>query len=529
MSKWYKKKNPYRWEDKILRRKDTEWYQCAVANGWFDHTRDPSNPNFAYTLMSGGVLNVPIENAKQFLKLVAQDMDNGHVPDLNEISAPITRLYMDLDFKEESTEDNDVQLFSEQVITENECKFNGAGDGRGTKQFPAIVIEERELERTSYHNSVVVWQIAKAVAEYFPGVADKSSETFHVHAMWRPSRFKTKTNEYVNADGKHVRETVITHRSFGMHLVWPNLHVTHEEALTIRLGVIRALAAHFTRKGSPNNRTSPSVNSWEDIVDENVYLPVPSMRLIGSDKYQKCPECQQRGKKVDFVPFSCRCHGSRKVPSNSIYHYQVTYDGEGHDLTKIYKKHFAGSTFLLLAQCSIRDPNRPDLVRQRKMSSEDPVMVVPDNAPRYTGFKPDCKHGLLQSADEAKKYDEKTKKMVSGARTYARKTLEILSVDSKEFIAVQNIFNNAETVQANSKHRVDQFNFARYAGICVDRIRRGEVNGNMYYLIDVCDSGKTDSATYCHNAGRNHLCEKNVYFKISRKQGIVQRCCCWSQ
>ena len=119
--------------------------------------------------------------------------------------------------------------------------------------------------------------------------------------------------------------------------------------------------------------------------------------------------------------------------------------------------------------------------------------------------------------------------MVSGARIYARKTLETLSVDSKEFIAVQNVFNNAETVQTNSKHRVEQFNFARYAGICVDRIRRGELNGYIYYLVDVCDSGKTDSATFCHNAGRNHQCEKNVYFKISRKTGIVQRCCCWSQ
>jgi len=572
-------------ENKISTRRKTAWYEYAMRNNMFQHHRDKSNPDFAYTLMSGGVLNVPIERQRELLRHLALDIDNGFLPDFNEISPPITRLYMDLDFKAESTAHNSVQLFTERIVKR---KKNGSA---GTEKFPAIIIEERPLERRRLHNIFVAMCIAQKVKEYFPGKADPRDIFFHAHCMWRPGKFVTETLNYVNDEGQHVRETRIVKRTFGMHIVWPNIHVTHEQALHLREGVIRALAAKFQRKNNPNNRTEAGLNSWEDVVDENVYLPVPSMRMVLSDKYQSCPECGQRNQRLygsrkrppkrsfgeeEFQPFHfhCMCRGSGKIACNSIYQYEATVDADNCEVTDIYKRLFKNNTMRLLVQCSLRDPRRPDLIRKKCFREDDCTMQLPDDAPRYPKFAPDKNDTLSTATERATQYHDKLKKMTAGARQYvADKRHELLSVDSKEFAAVQNIFNNVDSVMEQARARlrrgcgtkarkrkagekVDRYgddnadgltakalikarkdastvenllDLMPYANLSVYRLRRGEIGGNFYYLVDVANNGLCENASYCNNVQRLHKCEKNVYFKITLKNGITQKCLCWGK
>lgn len=568
-----KKTNAYRAQpERTKTRKQTLWYEYVTRNNMLEYKADVSNADFSHTLMSGGVLNVPIERQRQLYKLLARDIDAGVTPDFNEISAPITRLYMDLDFRATSTEENEIQLFSRRIITHD-------NSGSGTEKFPAVIIEEEPLERRRYHNLVVVNCIAQKVAEYFPTVQDREDIFFHVHCMWRPATFEREQHNFINESGQHVQENRIVMRKFGMHLVWPNLYVTHEQALHLREGVIRALAAKFQRKGNPNNRTQDGLNAWENIVDENVYLPVPSMRMLLSDKYKKCPECERRNKHMygnakgppkssaknksgdEYHPyhFHCVCRGTGKIACNSIYQYEATVDAAGREVTKVYRPHFKADTYKMLAQCSIRDARRPDLVRNKTFRSTDHVMQLPVDAPRYPKFKPSERDTLATNEKRAADYKARTSKMAAASRHYAsEQTHELLSVDSKEFACVQNVFNNSESVvqqaraqQTRASKKKSNKNEAaksaifnahvgdaadkaildltRYAHLSVYRLRRGQINGNYYYLVDVADNGLCANATYCHNVGRLHTCEKNVYFKITRKQGIVQKCLCWGK
>jgi hypothetical protein len=576
-------------ELRVRHRKRTRWYEYVTQNNMFDRVRNLQNPDFSHTLMAGGVLNVPIERYDELLVLLADDIKDGVVPDLNEISAPITRLYMDLDFKDELVvarsddsarattatgnggDGSNIQLYSRRVIKELDT-------GAGSEKFPAIVIQEEPLERRRYHNLVVVNCIAGKVKEYFPTIPDGTDTRFHVHCMWRAARFKYGTERYINAKGQHVEETRVTHRSFGMHLVWPNLYVTHEQALHLREGVIRALAAKFVSKNNPNNRTLPGLNGWESIVDENVYLPVPSMRMLKCDKYEPCPECVARNLRIyntkkapakkraapdaahsatdtaenvfDDYRFQCICHGSGKMPCNSIYHYEATFDAGGNELTNLYEKPFKDSTYKLLTQCCIRDPKRADLVRRNQFAPTDHVMQLPASAPRYPKFVPSVRDSLATSEKRAKDYTDKISKVV--ARYGDDERYEVLSLGTREFTAVQTLFNNAQAVMdealrnaevrgkrgAKSTKNNDKestvmrkgvLEFAKYANLTVHKVRRGRNGaGQYYYLVDVTGNGLSDNVNYCFNIERQHKCEKNIYFKITPRHGIVQKCLCWS-
>ena len=585
MNQFGRRDNEYD-EQRVKSRKQTRWYEFVSRNNMIEAVRDIANPDFSHTLLAGGVLNVPIERYDELLMLLSQDIDDGVVPDFNEISPPITRLYMDLDFKDElppaSADDSAApQLYSRRVVKELD-------QGSGSEKFPAIVIEEEPLERRRYHNLVVVNCIANKVAEYFPAVADHTAGFFHVHCMWRPARFKFKVERYVNTKGQHVEETKVVHRSFGMHLVWPNLYVTHEQALHLREGVIRALAAKFLSKGSPNNRSQRGLNSWEAIVDEKVYLPVPSMRMILSDKYELCGECAERNLKrygckkapvrqrvkatsatattttvttfeeedpFEDYKFQCVCHGTGKVPCNSVYAYEATFDAAGRELTKHYERSFKKNTYKLLAQCCIRDPSRPDLLRQRQFAAHDHQMQLPVSAPRYPHFVPSLADSLAVNAQRKEEYVARVKTISATVRQYADDDKhELLTLDTKEFMAVQNMFNNAtsavqqaqrkakpagakrakkETAAAAAAAAADDndgvLDLTRYANITVHRLRRGHINGSFYYLVDVADNGLCTNAAYCHNVQRLHTCDKNVYFKITAAHGIVQKCLCWGK
>jgi len=573
-------------------RRHSRWFKYVTENGFIERTRDASNVNFSHTLMSGGVLNIPIEKHCEALAELADDIDNGFLPDWNEIAAPINRLFIDLDFHARSTEENDVQLFSKRTVLQNK---NAGNNGNGSENFPAIEITEEPLERRRLHNMMVASCIAKKVAEYFPQVGQGTDCFFHVHCMWRPSRFTYETRSFVNENGQHVREKRVVTRKFGMHLVWPKIYVTMEQALHLREGILRALARRFQVKTHPNNRNRDGLNSWESVVDENVYLPIASMRMVCCDKFDTCSECTERnlrlyGTKRPPKPaanatksgaeqqaytsynFHCRCRGSGRIACNSIYTYQGTMDAAGRELTNMYKTAFRDSTYVMLVNCTIRDPERIDLVRKRRFAQSDHTMQIPPLAPRYVGFVPSVDENVEEAQQRAAQHRKTSHQIAASTRIYAESDRhESLSVDTKEFMAIQNLFENCSGAvydalmrntdrptsgtgkrarkkwsasneqNATLSRMLDQqqmdgsqkrkrggtvLDLRVYDSASVVRVRRGSINNNYYYLIDVSDNGICQTANYCHNVQRVHTCEKNVYFKITKKTGIVQRCLC---
>jgi len=123
-------------EQRTVGRKQTRWYEFVKSNNMILPKRDPSNSDFSHTLLSGGVLNVPVERHRHLLLCLAKDIQDGFLPDFNEIAPPISRLYMDLDFKDKIVDVGVAAVvvkFSSFVTVGNRtADSGGAVDGGGT-------------------------------------------------------------------------------------------------------------------------------------------------------------------------------------------------------------------------------------------------------------------------------------------------------------------------------------------------------------------------------------------------------------
>lgn len=67
----------------------------------------------------------------------------------------------------------------------------------------------------------------------------------------------------------------------GIHLIWPNLFVTSETALCLRLGIIQKL-----KMSNVSKKVSNSELDWDTIIDEVIYTRT-GYRMVGSDKMIK--------------------------------------------------------------------------------------------------------------------------------------------------------------------------------------------------------------------------------------------------
>ena len=96
----------------------------------------------------------------------------------------------------------------------------------------------------------------------------------------------------------------------GVHLHWPNIFVTGEQAMTIRESVIADMTLTF------GPRVPPYQNSWEDVIDSAVFFKDgkegSGLRMYGSRKSETCPDCKGKLKNADgtwkkCTNSRCRC------------------------------------------------------------------------------------------------------------------------------------------------------------------------------------------------------------------------------
>lgn len=107
-----------------------------------------------------------------------------------------------------------------------------------------------------------------------------------------------------------VSAVVKPHKS-GIHVIFPNLYVTDQEAMEIRgLFVVRLIEKYGEMRGVQN--------AWEDIVDASIYGP-NGFRMMFSHKATPCPQCH--GGKIKYSrDQSCPlCNGWKKVDVGRAY------------------------------------------------------------------------------------------------------------------------------------------------------------------------------------------------------------------
>ena len=94
----------------------------------------------------------------------------------------------------------------------------------------------------------------------------------------------------------------------GIHVHFPNLHVTRETACFIREAVIQKLCNHMGERPSPSGPTT-----WHDDVDAAVFAG-NGLRLLYSRKMIICPTCKSRGKEGCIT-----CLGVGRVDEGRAY------------------------------------------------------------------------------------------------------------------------------------------------------------------------------------------------------------------
>lgn len=231
----------------------------------------------------GGKYKVDAADMDKFHGLVARLLNaGGTMPPLTENHTVVFPLYMDLDGK-----------------------------------FAAETLTDAAAETIT---AVVVTQVARFYAE-----------------RERPPRCVVLTK--TGSAGRVANGTAYKH---GMHLHFPDLFVTVEQARQICMGVINGLMA-FT--GWRSLLGNDPIGDWHDIVDASVYNG--GLRMPGAPKATKCKVCMGTG--------GCNeCYGINRfhVIDTRVYVLRMVLTDGVRDTT--HEQHLCANTARLLKACTVR-------------------------------------------------------------------------------------------------------------------------------------------------------------------------------
>ena len=160
----------------------------------------------------------------------------------------------------------------------------------------------------------------------------------------------------------------------GVHMLWPNIYLTRDDALNIRETIVVDLETEFGKRVFP-------LNPWHDVVDVSVYGSGNSgtkgsgLRMLGSRKTDACYVCKGRRKvKADGDKTCDKCLGWGKLDTGRAYFALCVLDSYGErDLAAEAAYH--KDMHLLMVDSKVRSyfTERPAA----------PAVVVPEHAPRH--------------------------------------------------------------------------------------------------------------------------------------------------
>lgn len=263
----------------------------------------------------------------------------------------------------------------------------------------------------------------------------------------------------------------------GFHLHFPNLLVNREQALLIHASSIAALDLYAPHIGAKEE-------GWRTILDSCVYEE-NGLRMIGSDKITKCPECKDKKAKVK----TCKaCSFKGKVMCGRPYQVAFAMTGDGmpdhHHMAELvndYPKTVRATSIRSFEKCPhpqfTRYEGCPSIIALRKVAT-----------------KANTTYHVINTHSVDDEGMASMKKSVGG---------RLIKIADDDIL---------RTITALLQRRND-----RWRNIVV---RRASYTSTERKEIWVTVGG--EGSSFCLNVKRDHT-SNTIYFSIT-PEGVVQRC-----
>lgn len=402
-----------------------------------------------HVTMNNGTFFIDWPNEANFLKWYAVAVSLNKQVWFVEQLTPILRLFVDLDFLQMAGLPERHMEATAHVVQKTVAKFYDLTETDGMVSVVRFTGEESKVPSKDALRSIVC----------------------------------TTSYKYINAkDGKP--EMVKT----GVHILWPHLFVSRDDALDIRESILVALEMAFGKRVHPNN-------SWQDVVDASVYgsgnagTKGSGLRMLGSRKSDACGTCKGSKKvKEGNGKADCKtCSGNGRMDTGRPYFPLCVLNSTGqrdHLNEEFYRQDM--HRLILDTKVRTRLEQRPQF----------PTFKVPEHAPRHlaTGQKrkrataadKDAQAGIVKVQDL--KLKSSTKNEISNS--------------SDEWDLLQTLIRGCGN--------------GIYSSITLSKVTTDTKFSQ--FLVHV--SG--EMCRYCHNIGREHNSNR-IYFVIDAS-GIQQRC-----
>lgn len=413
--------------------------------------------------MGGGVLIVPDNKYSEFLLKYINDIENGVPLYLIEKRTEWFRWMADLDF------------FGDRYLTDEEISKFSRKAQDVVKSYYDLSASDMSKEQQ------IEWE----------------KELFQMLVM--------TTEPSVNDSGK---------TKTGIHLVMPNLSVTTEQCLQIRASIV----AKFAQLGA----YMKGWNSWEDVVDETVYVG-SGLRMPMSRKCTKCPDCRGNQENPCLA-----CEGKGRKFMTRVYEpkFYLMSDGQesAHELDEL-----RSSMAQYISKASIR------LLRPYKV----PKWSVPHDAPAVASHR-----SYEPESDQIQNNVEMEDLAIMDRRFGQRKPLLPSDPTTRQHLAGQKRKRSSGGASGSSAtHSLeidptsDMFkamtNFIRrevhpvlYSMIYIDRMTLHENRKTSYYRIETKGNGSSNCMNLKPKNGKPGRHNNNRIFFLVKKTGLTQRCYC---
>ena len=410
---------------------------------------EPKGKVATHVTMNNGRFHIADKDESEFLRWYAQTVSEDKRVWFVEQLTPVFRYFVDLDFAQLVGIPERAMQATAKLVQAIVIKF-----------YPSVLNNE-EIEVLSPNGSTV---------------KNKANDVLR-------SIVCTTNYKFINAkDGKP--EMVKT----GVHMLWPNLYVTRDDALDIRESIVVALEKEFGKRLHP-------LNPWQDVVDSSVYgsgnvgTKGSGLRMIGSRKTDTCHVCKGRKKIKDAGDKRCdTCDGNGRLDTGRPYFPLCVLNSFG-ERDRIAEELYRTDIHALVVSTKVRTTfdSRPN----------HPAFSVPESVPRqlaHCGAKrgrasqalKDASAGIMRPSDSSLK----------------KATACELNNSTLEWDLISNFVRASMGM--------------KYNDVMVSKITTNAKKSQ--YIVHV--SG--DGCRYCHNIKREHVSNR-IYFVIDAT-GIAQRC-----
>ena len=127
----------------------------------------------------------------------------------------------------------------------------------------------------------------------------------------------------------------------GVHLQWPELRVTVDQAYELRVSMIAGLDMEDWAEGLDAARVD-----WDKAVDKAVYAK--GLRMVGAPKANKCPKCGNQTAR------RAQCQRCKRKGVYDPSHYKIAFVVVGDERHEARTKYFADNVLRLLIATTVR-------------------------------------------------------------------------------------------------------------------------------------------------------------------------------